>query len=130
MSTSPIQRSTRTDLPTNDKFESDRRTDWQKDSLAAARLLWARWGGVWTKLWLLSLVGVVMAAWIHRLFSADDSLASNAIVAVMAVTHSPLLLWSGKPRGSMHFCCAVQSHRVGCCWSLLWLGMRRLRSRC
>ncbi|MCR9211871.1 MAG: hypothetical protein NXI28_26920 [bacterium] len=94
MSTSPIQRSTRTDLPTNDKFESDRRTDWQKDSLAAARLLWARWGGVWTMLWLLSLVGVVMAAWIHRLFSADDSLASNAIVAVMAVTHSPLLLWS------------------------------------
>ncbi|EMB19229.1 hypothetical protein [Rhodopirellula europaea] len=94
MSTSPIQRSTRTDLPTNDKFESDRRTDWQKDSLAAARLLWARWGGVWQRLWLLSLIGVVMAAWIHRLFGTDVLLASNVIAGVMAVTQAPLLLWS------------------------------------
>lgn len=94
MNTSAVQHSGERGLSAADLSEGEHRNDWQKDCLAAARLLWARWGGVWTKLWLLSLIGVAMAAWIHRLFTADDSLASNAIVAVMAVTHSPLLLWS------------------------------------
>lgn len=94
MNASTIQQSTGAGLPANDTFDSDRRNDWQKDCLAAARLLWARWGGTWRKLWLLSLIGVVMAAWIHRLFGTDVLLASNVIAGVMAVTHSPLLLWS------------------------------------
>ncbi|WP_430454857.1 hypothetical protein [Rhodopirellula europaea] len=94
MNASTIQQSAGAGLPANDTFDSDRRNDWQKDCLAAARLLWARWGGTWRKLWLLSLIGVVMAAWIHRLFGTDVLLASNVIAGVMAVTQAPLLLWS------------------------------------
>ncbi|WDQ18173.1 hypothetical protein [Rhodopirellula sp. P2] len=91
---STIQQSTVTGSPANDGFVSDHRNDWQKDCLAAARLLWARWGGVWQKLWVLSLIGVALAAWMHRLFGTDVLLASNAIAGVMAVTQAPLLLWS------------------------------------
>lgn len=99
MNASPIQQSTvqqsvGTGSSANDGFVTDRRSDWQKDCLAAARLLWARWGGVWQKLWLLSLIGVALAAWIHRLFGTDVLLASSAIAGVLAVTQAPLLLWS------------------------------------
>ncbi|EGF28535.1 hypothetical protein [Rhodopirellula baltica] len=99
MNASPIQQTTiqqsvATGSSANDGVVTDRRSDWQKDCLAAARLLWARWGGVWQKLWLLSLIGVALAAWIHRLFGTDVLLASSAIAGVMAVTQAPLLLWS------------------------------------